>query len=35
MKLYVIFALIDLAIVVAYPFVFVAGKLRQLFKVKR
>lgn len=35
MKLYVIFALIDLAIVVAYPFVFVAGKLRQLFKLKR
>jgi hypothetical protein len=35
MKLYVIFALIDVAIVVAYPFVFVAGKLRQLFKVKR
>lgn len=35
MKLYVIFALIDLAIVVAYPFVFVAGKLHQLFKIKR
>jgi hypothetical protein len=35
MKLYLIFALIDLVIVVAYPFVFVAGKLRQLFKIKR
>ncbi len=35
MKLYLLFALIDIAIVVAYPIVFVAGKLRQLFKVKR
>jgi hypothetical protein len=32
MKLNLIFALIDLSIVVAYPFVFLAGKLRQLFK---
>jgi len=35
MKLYLIFALIDLATVVAYPFVLVAGKFRQLFKIKR
>lgn len=35
MKLYVIFTLIDIAILLAYPFVFVAGKLRQIFKVKR
>jgi hypothetical protein len=35
MKLYLIFALIDVVILVAYPFVFVAGKLRQLFKIKR
>jgi hypothetical protein len=33
MKLNLIFALIDIAILVAYPFVFVAGKLRQIFKV--
>ncbi len=33
MKLYLIFALIDIAILVAYPFVFVAEKLRQLFKI--
>ena len=33
MKLNLIFALIDITILVAYPFVFVAGKLRQLFKV--
>ena len=35
MKLYLIFALIDIGILIAYPFVFVAGKLRQLFKIKR
>jgi hypothetical protein len=35
MKLYLIFALIDTVILVAYPFVFVVGKLRQLFKIKR
>ena len=35
MKLYVIFTLIDIAILLAYPFVFVAGKLKQIFKVKR
>ena len=35
MRLYLIFALIDVLIVLAYPFVFVAGKLRQLLKIKR
>ncbi len=35
MKLYLIFTLIDISILLAYPFVFVAGKLRQIFKVKR
>jgi len=35
MKLYLIFALIDLLIVLAYPFVFVFGKVRQLLKIKR
>jgi hypothetical protein len=34
MKLYFIFALIDLLILIAYPFVFVAGKMRQLLKIK-
>lgn len=35
MKLNLIFALIDVFIIVAYPFVFVAGKLRQFLKLKR
>lgn len=35
MKLYLIFILIDLLILLAYPFVFVSGKLRQFFKIKR
>ena len=35
MKLYVIFALIDVLILLAYPFVFVIGKIRQLFGFKR
>jgi hypothetical protein len=35
MKLNLIFVLIDIGILVAYPFVFLAGKLRQLLKVKR
>jgi hypothetical protein len=35
MRLYLIFALIDVLIVLAYPFVFLAGKLRQLLKIKR
>jgi hypothetical protein len=35
MKLNLIFALIDLLILLAYPFVFVSGKVRQLLKIKR
>ena len=35
MKLYLIFALIDVLIILAYPFVFLAEKLRQLLKIKR
>ena len=35
MKLYLIFALIDVVTLVAYPFVFVADKLRQLTKIRR
>lgn len=35
MKLYLIFTLIDIGILIAYPFVFLAGKLRQLLKIKR
>jgi hypothetical protein len=35
MKLSLIFALIDIMILVAYPFVFLAGKMRQLLKFKR
>jgi len=35
MRLYLIFALIDVLIILAYPFVFIAGKLHQLFKIKR
>ncbi len=35
MKLYIIFALIDLLIVLAYPFLFIASKLRQIFHFKR
>jgi hypothetical protein len=35
MKLYIIFALIDVLIILAYPFVFLWGKVRQLFKIKR
>jgi hypothetical protein len=34
-KLQLIFILIDVLILVAYPFVFVAGKVRQFLKVKR
>ena len=34
MKLSLIFALIDITILVAYPFVFLAGKMRQLLKIK-
>jgi hypothetical protein len=35
MKLYIIFALIDILIVLAYPFVFISGKMRQFLKIKR
>jgi hypothetical protein len=35
MKLYLIFALIDVLIVLAYPFVFISGILHKLFKIKR
>lgn len=35
MKLHIIFILIDLLILLAYPFVFVSGKVRQLLKIKR
>jgi hypothetical protein len=35
MKLQMIFILIDIAILLAYPFVFVAGKMRQFLKFKR
>jgi hypothetical protein len=35
MKLYILFGLIDLFILVAYPFVFISGKVRQLLRFKR
>ncbi len=35
MRLYLIFTLIDVLIILAYPFVFIAGKLRQLLQFKR
>jgi hypothetical protein len=35
MKLNLIFVLIDFLIILAYPFVFIAGKVRQLLKIKR
>jgi len=35
MKLNLLFVLIDILILVAYPFVFVSGKVRQLLKIKR
>jgi hypothetical protein len=35
MKLYMFFLLIDLMIVLAYPIVFIAGKLRQILGFKR
>jgi hypothetical protein len=35
MKLNLIFVLIDIFILLAYPFVFVSGKIRQLLKIKR
>ena len=35
MKLYLIFALIDVLILLAYPFVFLFSKIRQIFGFKR
>jgi len=35
MKLHFIFMLIDLLILIAYPFVFISGKVRQLLGIKR
>ena len=35
MRLNLIFVLIDLLIVLAYPFVFIVGKVRQFLKIKR
>jgi len=35
MKLQIIFTLIDILILLAYPFVFVAAKVRQLLNFKR
>jgi len=35
MKLYILFALIDLLIVLAYPFLFIASKMRQFLGFKR
>jgi hypothetical protein len=35
MRLNLILALIDFLIVLAYPFVFLWGKLRQFFRIKR
>jgi hypothetical protein len=35
MKLYLIFTLIDVLILLAYPFVFLFTKIRQLFGFKR
>ena len=35
MKLYIIFAPIDMLILLVYPIVFVLGKMRQLFGFKR
>jgi hypothetical protein len=34
MKLYLFFVLIDLLIVLAYPFIFVASKVRKYFRFK-
>ena len=35
MKLYLIFALIDALVILAYPIVFIFGKLRKILKIKR
>jgi hypothetical protein len=34
MRLNLIFILIDLTILIVYPFAFLAGKMRQILKVK-
>jgi len=35
MKLYVFFFLIDVLILLAYPFIFIASKVRKIFGFKR
>ena len=35
MKLYIFFALIDLLILLAYPFLFIASKIRKILRFKR
>jgi len=35
MKLYVFFFLIDVLILLAYPFIFIASKVRKIFSFKR
>jgi len=35
MKLYIIFIFIDLFVLLAYPVVFLLGKLRKILKIKR
>jgi len=35
MKLYIIFAMIDLLILLAYPIVFIVGKVRQVLGFRR
>jgi len=35
MKLYVIFVLIDIFVLLAYPIVYLNGKLRKILKIKR
>jgi len=35
MKLYLFFGLMDLLIILAYPFLFISKKVRQLLKNKR
>lgn len=35
MRLTLIFVLIDFLIILAYPFVYIFEKMRQLFKIKR
>lgn len=35
MKLHIFFVLIDLMILLAYPFIFIASKMRRFFDFKR